>query len=140
MHNSTEHSVGSDLFIYHGHGPSAADLAPKLLAFVRALEAQPGGFDPAAIMTKPSTFMGLLRRKLAPHELRSSSGIHATIRKGGLAAWRHDLSVHGVPRLLADLVQARLSLEAFARETAEQTSGLRAEHASRDDSYYWKWV
>jgi hypothetical protein len=37
-------------------------------------------------------------------------------------------------------MQARLSLEAFAKTTSGQTDGLLAEHASRDDSYYWRWT
>lgn len=137
IRNSTEHSVGSDLFIYHGHGPSAAELAPKLRAFVGALEAGQGFVSVEA--TKPQRFVGLLQRTLAPWALRTTAHIFPAVRKGGARAWR-DRSVHGVPRLLADLVQARLSLEAFAKATAERTAGLQAEHASRDDSYYWRWT
>jgi len=39
---------------------------------------------------------------------------------------------------LSHCMQARLSLEAFAKTTSGQTDGLLAEHASRDDSYYWR--
>ena len=41
---------------------------------------------------------------------------------------------------LPHCMQARLSLEAFAKTTSGQTDGLLAEHASRDDSYYWRWT
>ena len=138
LRNATEHSVGSDRFIYFGHGPTAAELAPRLRAFVSTIEARGrallGGERPsilgsilgsfessaagdrfecvqAAAAAEPQIFAHLLERELSPDwAMRSTKNIWTAVRMGGARAWA-DRSVHGVPRLLADLVQVRMAVD-----------------------------
>ena len=42
--------------------------------------------------------------------------------------------------MLFELVHARMSLEAWADEVSQMQGGLRGELATRDSTYYWKWV
>jgi hypothetical protein len=134
LRNATEHSVGSDRFIYFGHGPTAAELAPRLRAFVSTIEARGrailggerssrlgssessaagGSFAcvEAAAAAEPQNFAHLLERELSPDwAMRSTKNIWSAVRKGGALSWA-DRSVHGVPRLLADLVQVRMAVD-----------------------------
>jgi hypothetical protein len=126
--------VGSDRFIYFGHGPTAAELAPRLRAFVSTIEARGrailggerssrlgssessaagGSFAcvEAAAAAEPQNFAHLLERELSPDwAMRSTKNIWSAVRKGGALSWA-DRSVHGVPRLLADLVQVRMAVD-----------------------------
>ena len=141
---ASEHDPGGERFTYFGHGPSQPQLAAKLRVAVDAVR-EAGGFAKLS----PGRFGNLLREALSPLVgLSSTASIHHGMaseaeRRGGGAAhealWS-ERGMHGVPPLLLELVQARASLDAFASEVAYKRTGLRAEHATRDDSYYWIWT
>lgn len=42
-------------------------------------------------------------------------------------------------KLILEHLQARLSIEAFAREVVSNVSGMTGELAQRDNAYYWRW-
>ena len=134
---SSEHSPGSERFVYHGHGPSAADLAPKLRRALSAIDAI-GGVGSIA----PARFTSALQHALSPMRIseRDAKRISYTLRTRSGPAEMRQKGPHGVPPILFEAVHARLSLDALADATALQREGLRAELAQRDNSYYWIWT
>ena len=134
IRRSAEHSPGSQRFVYHGHGPGVEQLAPKLRRALVAIDAAGGLKSMTA-----ARFTGMIRQALSPIQISAANHIHYALRKAGPSAMSQR-SPLGVPPLLLEYVHARVSLDAFAQATALRTDGQRAEHAQRDDSYYWLWT
>lgn len=133
MRAADEHNPGSSHFVYFGHGPTAAELKPRLAKAYAALT-QAGG---ASAMRLPA-FAALLREHLRPHQLPPSTerDLQKALRKAQEARRGEDEK----RRILRDFVLARTSLDAFASSVATRAaSGLRAEPATRDHTLYWEW-
>lgn len=149
IRGAVEHFAGSERFIYFGHGPTASQLAPKINAASQRLAAQGG----VARLTA-NGFGQELRDALAPDfpfRAPTHSILFALRRaeervadKRNASAARRQGSRRHLPaiqrKLLLDYVHARLSIEAFAAELTTHLGGLRSEFASRDRTYWYRWV
>lgn len=133
IRSASVHDAGSPNFVYFGHGPSVAQLQPGLAAATAAL-AKAGG----AWKLKPTEFELLLAKAMSPHRIAGGSArpIHFALRKAE-GAGQPLAELH---KLLEEMVQARLSLEAFVESVARMSGGLSAESAQRDNTYYWNWA
>ena len=136
MRDANEHDPGSDRFIYFGHGPNASEIEQAVITKLEpALEPhlKKGGLN----ALKPAEFSQLVRRALAPYVSSSTSLnqlLHALRRRPNIKeAARRDL--------LVEYIHARLSLEAWADEVMRlNAAGLVAENATRDNTFYYRWV
>jgi hypothetical protein len=126
IRGATAHHPGSERFTYFGHGPNASELA-ALLAGAKTL------LSPVSLSAK--TFTRALQQAIRPHQILQAGHILYALRKGSSSRTQHEQR-----KLFLAYVHARVSLEAFARSISEQRSGLRAEFATRDNTYYWKWT
>ena len=139
---SSTHELGSRRFVYHGHGPSAAELAPRIARAWAALQAA-GGISSVSVAKLAS----ILRENLAPLPPPSKSiDVYSEMRRAAEAAPSpSDAAADGIRRglrkLLFELVHAQLSLDAVVRETeSAANAGLLPGFAARDNTYYWTWA
>jgi len=152
--NTTEHTLSSR-FIYFNHGPSAAQLALPLARVIEAVRSE-GGLE----VINAHRFGAILRRKLAPLPWTGGSDVYNAVKeqyrtqpvakaawsRGGISSHAHGATrppaalVHSLPSMLYEHVHAKVSLAAYAYNVSVMLSGLRAEHATRDNSYYWFWT
>ena len=145
---SNEHYPGSERFVYFGHGPTAAELAPRLAAVSTQL-AELGGAEKVSAWR----FSQMLNTALAPKFRIGNTGpIAYALRKAEekRRATGANLANNAVPsrkhlpvaqrRLLLEYVQARLSVDAYVHSLERAgTSDLTGEYAQRDKTWYWKW-
>jgi len=154
--NATEHAPSSR-FIYFNHGPSAAQLALPLARVIEAVRSE-GGLE----VINAHRLGSILRNKLAPlpwtglsdvsvynavkEQYRTQPAAKAAWSRGGISSHTHGVTrppsalVHALPSMLYEHVHAKVSLAAYAYNVSVMLSGLRAERATRDNSYYWFWT
>ena len=146
---ATEHYPGSERFVYFGHGPTARELEPAL-AIISAKIAAAGGAD----RVSARSFHQLLTEALGQLSPARSIGVtgqmayqlrraeaQRKMRANGAASAVSAQIPDAQQQLLRELLQARLSVEAFAQSVSSMAgTGLRGEYASRDRTYYFKWV
>ena len=154
---ATEHYPGSERFVYFGHGPSSDELQPLINRLSQWLMTAADGYGVDRV--PPLRFHQLLKEALAPkwvlkpsaagwisnqmrrmEEARKLSEGNESANENGKHKPRKHLPL-AQRKTLLELVQAKLSIEAFAQEVALMSiKGLRPELATRDNTYYYRWV
>ena len=129
-------------FVYHGHGPTAAELARMLFIATSAIEEAVGGAGANSSGSLSARRLGgILTSALRPVPLVNVTGemLHELLDHG-VAELLRDRGPLGVPRALLETVHARLSVEALSRELVADLGGVRAECSRRDGSCLWAWT